>query len=127
MALRYSGTTIGRLTLVQNGNKFPIQIRQSNCLAAFLHIYKEENPENPELPWRHNLLCFFVDEPHLKRCLKDGDFESIFWGKLKNIRLNIYYKEMITLAKYLTKDGYKVTCYYKEPKIAKKKLKVTIK
>lgn len=30
-------------------------------------------------------------------------------------RLNIYYKEMLTLAKYMAKDGLKVTCYYEEP------------
>ena len=141
MAIRYNGTTIGTLTLCQarreknsDGeyvevkdekgrpvyNKYPIQIRDGNCLAIFLHVWKDEHPEDPERPWHHDLQSFFVDEAHMKRCLKNykqGEaFEKIIFGKLKNIRLNIYYKNMQTLAKYMTRDGLKVTCYYKEPK-----------
>lgn len=141
MAIRYNGTTIGTLTLCQarkeknsNGEyvevkdekghtvfkKFPIQIRDSNCMATFLHVYKEKEPLDPKRPWIHVLVMFFMDEQHLKRCLKsDGreqTFESIFGGKLKNIRLNIYYKNMLTLAKYMIRDGLKVTCYYQKPK-----------
>ena len=141
MAIQYNGTTIGTLTLCQakrvkndDGeyvevkdekgrtvyNKFPIQIRDGNCLAIFLHIYRQEKPEDPERPWVHQLQSFVVDEQHLKNVIKgrkDGSvFEHILNGKLKNIRLNIYYKDMLTLAKYMTRDGLKVTCYYREPK-----------
>ena len=140
MALRYSGTTIGTFTLCQpvrelQGEEyalkrdergrvvyktFPIQIRQSNCLFAALHIYKIDNPEKPKLCWRHELVNFFADERHLKNCLKDGDFEYWFSGKLRNIKLNIYYKEMLTIAKYMAKSGLKVQVYYKEPKKSKR-------
>ena len=141
MAIQYNETTIGRLTLCQarkerneNGeyvevkdakgrtvyNKFPIQIRDGNCFAIFLHIWKDPKPEDPERPWHHDLQTFFVDEEHMKRCLKgykQGEaFEKVIFGKLKNIKLNIYYKNMLTLAKYMTRDGLEVTCYYKEPK-----------
>lgn len=141
MAIQYNGTTIGRLTLCQarkerneNGeyvevkdakgrtvyDKFPIQIRDGNCMAIFLHVWKDPKPENPERPWHHDLQMFFADEEHMKRCLhsdgKKKTFEDLFWGKLTNIKLNIYYKNMLTLAKYMTRDGLKVTCYYEEPK-----------
>lgn len=136
MALTYSGKTIGTLTLCQKKkeviddklvevkdekgrpvyNKFKIQIRQSNCLACFLHIFKEKSPKDPAKPWRHDLVLFFVDERHMKTCLQEGGFEYWFSGKLTNIKLNIYYKEMQTLAKYMAKDGLKVQCYYKEDK-----------
>lgn len=141
MAIQYNGTTIGTLTLCQarreineNGeyvevkdakgrtvyNKFPIQIRDGNCMAIFLHIQKIVNLDEPKKCWRHDLIMFFVDEQHLKRCLhsdgKKKTFEELFYGKLENIKLNIYYKNMLTLAKYMTRDGLKVTCYYKEPK-----------
>ena len=141
MAIQYSATTIGTFTLCQERktldennnlvyvkddkgrqvyNKYPIQIRDGNCMAIFLHIWKDPEPEDPERPWRHDLQMFFVDEEHMKRCLKDykqGEaFEKVIFGKLKNIKLNIYYKNMLTLAKYMTRDGLKVTCYYKEPK-----------
>lgn len=141
MAIQYNGTTIGTLTLCQakreknsDGkyvevkdkqgrtvyDKYPIQIRDGNCMAIFLYIHKIENPEDPKKCWQHSLQCFFVDESHMKRCLEDfkqGEaFEKMFYGKLKNIRLNIYYKQMQTLAKYMARDGLNVTCYYKEPK-----------
>ena len=139
MAIRYSGTTIGTFTLCQKReecvdgewkdakdekgrqvyNKFRIQIRQGNCMAVFLYIYKQDPPKDPKRPWVHRLVCFFDDERHLKNCMKDytkDAFKGIFSGELRNIKLNIYYKEMMTLAKYMAKDGLKVTCYYKEPK-----------
>ena len=136
MALRYSGVTIGTLTLCQpvrekqgdeyvekkdeRGrtvyNKFPIQIRASNCLMCAIHVWKDPNPEDPERPWHHDLQLFFMDEAHMKRCLKKDNFEHWFSGKLKNIKLNIYYKEMFTLARYMAKDGLNVQVYYKKPK-----------
>lgn len=141
MAIQYNGTTIGRLTLCQakreknsNGkyvevkdekgcvvyNRYPIQIRDGNCMAIFLHIYKQKYPDDPERPWVHSLQSALIDEAHLKSVIKnrkEGNvFEYILNGKLKNIRLNIYYKDMLTLAMYMARDGLKVTCYYKEPK-----------
>lgn len=140
MALTYTGTTIGTLTLCQpvrekqgdqyvekkdeKGrtvyNKFDIQIRASNCLMCAIEVHKVDNPANPKMCWRHTLVSFFADEQHLKNCRKDYKegcfFTGLFSGELRNIKLNIYYKEMLTLAKYMTRDGLKVTCYYKEPK-----------
>lgn len=144
MAIRYSGTTIGTMMVWQkseyikdgelveekdeNGKqvyeKYKIQIRLGNCLTIFLHIYKEEHPKNPERPWVHQLISFFADEAHLKRCMKDFKkghcFNGLFSGELHNIRLNLYYKDMQTLMKYMIRDGLKVTAYYKEPKQPKK-------
>ena len=125
MPLRYSSTTIGTFTLVQQREdeekprKYKIQIRQGNCLAVFMNIYKEENPKDPKRPWVHDLVCFFVDEAHIKRCMRE--YKTNFWysvlcGKLERIRLNMYYKENKILLKYFVKDGYNVQCYYKEPK-----------
>ena len=140
MAIEYNGTVIGRLTLCQarrekndDGkyvevkdekgrtvyNKYPIQIRDGNCMAIFLPIYKQEKPEDPKWPWVHQLQSFLIDEDHLKNVIKERKqnvFEYILNGKLKNIRLNIYYKDMLTLAKYMTRDGLEVKCYYEEPK-----------
>ena len=143
MAIHYSGVTIGTFTLYQKReetvdgklvevkdekgrqvyNKFKIQIRASNCLACFLHISKVDNPTNPKLCWRHDLVMFYADEQHLKNILKDyrkDAFNGMFSGELHNIKLNIYYKEMLTLARYMARDGLNVTCYYKEPKKTKK-------
>lgn len=139
MALNYTGTTIGTLTLCQpvrekqgdqyvekkdeKGrtvyNKYKLQIRESNSMACFLHIYKIVNLEEPKKCWMHDLIMFFANEEHLKNCMKEYEsnaFEHIFFGKLTNIKLNIYYKEMLTLAKYMTRDGLEVICYYDNPK-----------
>lgn len=145
MAIRYSGVNIGTFTLcqpstyIQDGKllneldekgrpvmrKFPIQIRLSNVLMCAVHNFKEENPKDPERPWITELILFFMDQTHLKRCLKEGDFEYWFSGKLRNIKLNLYYKDAQTIAKYMTQTGLSVKCYYKEPKKCKPKVKVT--
>lgn len=139
MAIHYSGTTIGTLTLCQkawdyangevvdkkdeNGkqvwNKFKIQIRLSNCLATFIHVRKIDNPTNPKYCWEHQLVMFFCDERHLKACIKNykkDAFKGLFAGELRNIKLNMYYKDMQTLMKYMVRDGLQVKCYYKKPK-----------
>ena len=100
-------------------NKFKIQIRRGNCLAVFMHIYKDSEPKDTERPWVHELVSFFADEQHIKNILKEykkDAFKGVFWGDLKNIRLNMYYKECNTLLKYFVRDGLKVQCFYKEPK-----------
>lgn len=152
MAIQYSGTTIGTFTLWQKSqcyndekklvdekddkgrqvwNKYKIQIRLGNCMAIFLHIYKEDEPKDPERPWIHQLMCFFMDEKHLQRCMKhinkEHFFSSMFDGQLHGIKLNLHYKDMQTLMKYMIRDGLKVTAYYKEPKEKKTKTKTTKK
>ena len=126
MAIRYSGTTIGTFTLVQQRKdedkprKYKIQIRKANCLMCAIHVHKIENPENPKMCWRHDLVMFFNDEQHLKNCIKihekeEGSFfENLFTGKLTDIKLNLFHKECNTLLKYMVRDGLKVQCYYKE-------------
>ena len=140
MAIHYSGETIGSFMLYQkahdyvNGeyidkkdergrqvyNKFNIQIRNSNCLATFIHVCKIDNPENPKLCWRHELVMFFIDERHLKECIKKkkkNAFSYLFAGELRNIKLNLYFKDMQTLMKYMIRDGLKVNAYYKKSNI----------
>lgn len=122
MPLRYNGTTIGKINITQEyagvKRNFTLQIRQGNCLAVLLYVRKsteEELEKNPEGKWYHQLWSFYVDDQHLKNILKnEGDV--LFGEKVTSISLNLYYKENLTLLKYFTKSGHKVTCYYKEPK-----------
>ena len=73
MAIHYNGNTIGTFTLVQKTDKeekprkYKIQIRQSNCLMCAIHVYKFNNPDNPKLCWKHELVCFFTFYAHGKR------------------------------------------------------------
>lgn len=127
MPLRYSGVTIGKVTIEQKlGDKayrYPVQIRQGNCLAVLLYVRKstaEELKEHPDGKWYHQLWSFFVDEQHMKNIMKDYDGDVFAGEKVVSIELNMYYKECYKLLKYFTMSGHKVKCYYKEPKKKKK-------
>lgn len=120
MAINYSGKTIGTLTLVQQNKdeekarRYKIQIRQSNCLMCAIRVYKFDNPTDPKMCYKHELVGFFTDEAHLKRCVKAERFSDYFNGTITNVKLNLFYKECKTLLKYMVQDGLKVTCYYKK-------------
>lgn len=126
MALHYNGNIMGTVTIAQQRKdedkprKYKIQIRQSNCLAVFLYVYKKENPEDPKHPWVHQLVNFLADERHLNNIIKydkNNVFASILSADwIDKVELNLFYKESNTLLKYMVRDGLKVKCYYKEDK-----------
>lgn len=122
MAIHYNGNIMGTITIAQQSKdenkprKFKIQIRQGNCLAVFLYVYKKENPEAPKKCWVHELITFFADEQHIKNCEKNfasHDPIDLFYGKIVSVKLNLFYKESRTLLKYIVKH-HEVKCYYKE-------------
>ena len=115
MALSYNGTTIGKIVIKQGENKFPLQIRQGNCLAVVINVRKateEELKEQPEGKCIHTLYTFFADEQHLKNMMKM--YGNVLADEVVSIELNLFYKENYTLLKYFVKSGYRVKCYYKE-------------
>lgn len=123
MALRYNGITIGKIVIEQEfageKRKFNLQIRQGNCLAVILYVRKatpEELEKNPEGKWYHQLHMFYADEQHMKNMMKEYGQVLDEMDRVVSCELNLYYKECWTLLKYFTKSGYKVKCYYKEPK-----------
>lgn len=118
MALRYNENIMGTITIAQQREnedkprKYKIQIRQGNCLAVFLHVYKED----PKMCWVHHLVNFFADEQHIKNCEKNfasHDCLDFFMGKIVSVKLNLYYKESNILLKHIVKH-HEVKCYYKE-------------
>lgn len=128
MALRYNGNIMGTITIAQQRQnedkprKYKIQIRQGNCLAVFLYVYKQENPEDPKKCWVHQLMNFLGDEQHLKNIFNDKSLEKKVFATMlsadtiEKVELNLFYKESNTLLKYMVRDGLKVKCYYKEDK-----------
>lgn len=126
MPVQYNGNIMGTITIAQQREnedkprKYKIQIRQGNCLAVFINVYKEENPEDPKKCWVHQLINFLGDEQHLKNITNKWK-ENIFPRMLSadwivKAELNLFYKESNTLLKYMVRDGLKVKCYYKEGK-----------
>lgn len=123
MALYYNGNILGVVTIAQQRKdedkprKFKIQIRQGNCLAVFLYVYKSEDSEGSKKCWVHQLMNFLADEQHLKNLTKTEHKDIFAWmlsaDWIDKIELNLFYKESRTLLKYMVRDGLKVTCYYK--------------
>lgn len=135
MALRYTGVMLGTLTIKQpklspNGdhvtdnrgrkvfNKFVIQIRQCNALAAFIYVYKNEKGDI-----HHQLYTFFVDQSHMRNMMKDESLANkdgkhhLLGDNVVEIKLNTYHKECMQMLTLLTKDGYEVKCYYNSNEI----------
>ena len=56
----------------------------------------------------HNLVDFIVDKDHLKNILADPQNH---YNRYSEIRLNVYYKETIQIAKILANAGIEVTLY----------------
>ena len=102
MAIRYGGTTIGKIVIKQGENKFNLQIRQGNCLAVIIYVREATD----------TLYTFFGDEQHLKNMMKN--YGNVLSDEVVSIELNMFYKDNYTLLKYFVKSGYKVKCYYKE-------------
>lgn len=101
---------MGTITIKQGENKFKIQIRQGNCLAVFIRVGKQDDGT-----YLHTLMQFFSNEEHLKRICKsvdNGEEKAPIFYDVKNMKLNMRYKECATLLKHLVKH-YKITCYYK--------------
>ena len=101
--LHYTENLIGTLTIEQRGRQFEIQIRESNCLAAFIHVCKEDDG------YRHTLYTFFGDAKHLKNIIKNNG--TPFADNVVKLRLNMKYKECYTILRYLV-PFYNVECYH---------------
>ena len=116
MAINYTGQTIGKIVVYQDGKKFNVQLRDSNCLMCAIYPHKKKDEKTGKEEWIHELVMFFADEQHLKKCLSKGDtFQGYFYGDIKKVELNLYYKQNLKLLKHIVRDV-KVTCYYEKPK-----------
>lgn len=107
---------MGELTIAQDQQgvtrKFKITIFTCNALAAFVYDDYWTETETDKKHHYQALYSFFADAQHAKNILKNN--ESLFYDKVVSIKLNIFFKQAITLLKILTKAGYKVNAYYKE-------------
>ena len=95
--ITFNENLIGSYDVVQNGNKFHIEIRQGNCLAVMIYDKGDS----------YMLYAFIADEQHAKNIQKNY---AILLGA-ENVRLNMRYKECAKLLKYFVKEK-DITCYY---------------
>lgn len=103
---------MGEITCNRKGvGNYKLSVYSGNCMCVMVYHYKE-NGEPYYTP--HG---FFNDAEHLKKCLGLVlGHENIYGNEWKKWKLNTYFKDSMTLAKLLTKAGYKVELYYKEIK-----------
>ena len=107
---------MGELTIAQNQEgvvrKFKINIYTCNALAAFVYDNYWTETETGKKHHDQTLYSFFADAQHARNILKNE--KTLFYDKVTNIKLNLFFKEAVSLLKILVKAGYKVTTYYKE-------------
>ena len=116
--ISYTSEVLGELVIRENNEKYKISIRRGNCLAVFIYAYKKDGK------WWHQLWSFFNDVTHIKCMMTNRD--GRVWDKdldVIRVRLNAYYKESMTIAKYMAKSGYKTELYYEVQKEEKKATK----
>lgn len=120
--LQYDATSIGVIRISQKHGdktyKYDIQIRTGNCLCVMIHVRKatpEELKEDPEGKYFHSLYSFLVDTQQAKKIMK-GHGGKLLSDDVVSIKLNMFYQTSWTLLKLFMESGYKVQCFYKEPK-----------
>ena len=94
---------------------FQVNVYKGNCLCVLVYEYEENG--KPMYAFNN----FFNDVIHLKKCIglmKDhkGEFRNLFKDEWIKWRLNTYFKDSLTIAKYLAQAGYPVELYYEEVK-----------
>lgn len=115
MVYWYYNHRIGYVYTYENGKTMVANIFGGNCLCVFTHFYKDEKTGKD----MEQFASFLADEQHVKNCMKNKT-PLCPYTETRCIKLNLYYKEAQILSKYFAMQGYKVVCYYKEPKKSKK-------
>ena len=112
--LRVDYTVTYGIVKVKNhdgSKKLTVKIHPANALCAFIYHYRREDGQKMAQLW--NFLC---DLDHAKRIIKNTTDHTLLGTSVVSVKLNVYYKEARQLILPMTKSGYKVTVYYKEPK-----------
>lgn len=109
MALQWKWTDkMGKMAIKQKEKTFDVNIYAGNALAIFICEYEQDNEE------RYVLYNFFADKKHCDNIIKSG--KRLFSDEVVSIELNLFYKSAQTLLNIFVKNGYKVSCHYKEEK-----------
>ena len=84
---------------------FKIDIDQCNGLCAFIYEYKNEKGEDMV-----KLMNFFADKLHVQNMIRAQC--KLFSGTIKEIHLNMAYKELRYVQDYFLEMGYQVITFY---------------
>lgn len=96
----------------EDGTKWKVQYHPANVeLGAFICHYKDENGQKMAQLWN-----FFMDKNHVKNIMKNCVDHTLLGKSVDKVKLNVYYKEAMSIVEACAKSGYKVEVYYKQPK-----------
>lgn len=96
-------------------SKWKAQYHPANCdLGAFICHCKDEKGEKIGILW-----TFLDDAKHVRNIMKNSSSHKLLGNSVDKVKLNVYYKEAKAIVEACAKSGYKVECYYKEPKSKK--------
>ena len=108
----YYKTKFGTVYTNYNGKPCQVGIYGGNCLCVFVYKFKDQKTGK----MMESLVNLYHNKEHITNQIKEYGNLFITPGYIKNIRLNTYYKESMTLAKYFAQEKHTVTLFYKEPK-----------
>ena len=95
----------------RKNDTYVVKIHHANCLCAFIHHYKNDFGVHMASLW-----MFITDVATANRIIKNSTDHTLLGTDVVSVKLNVYYKEARELIIPMCKSGYKVSCYYKEPK-----------
>lgn len=95
----------------RSGETVTVDVYQGNCLCVMIYNYTFKKQE------KYEFFGFFHDDSHLKKCIGlmknyDDEITNLYKDEWISWKLNTFYKQTFTLAKWLTKAGYPVELYY---------------
>lgn len=93
--------TIGGIT-----KKYKIWFCHANALCAMMYFYNDVDKETGKTTKMVQLVNFFDDIKHAKRCIDDGYFDN---ASGFHINAKEMYPEFWKLVKYMVSKGIKVT------------------
>lgn len=110
----------GSIKVKSVGNEkklYTVKFHPANCeCGAFIYHYKDEKGVKMA-----QLFTFLGDKQHISNIMKNSSDHTLLGTSVVSVRLNVYYKQARMIVEACAKSGYKVECYYKEPKQPKKK------
>ena len=89
-----------------------VKFHPANCeCGAFVCHYKDENGVKMA-----QLFTFLGGKEHINNIMKNSSDHTLLGTSVVSVKLNVYYKQARMIIEACAKSGYKVECYYKEPK-----------
>lgn len=97
-----------------DGKKWKVLFHPANVqTGAFIYHYKDDEGKKCAQLWN-----FLDGAEHIRNIMKSttNDSHTLLGENVDKVKLNVYYKEARQIIEACAKSGYKVECYYKEPK-----------